>query len=199
MSWKGLRNMHNAMKKILWLISFLWFSCSVYSQTVGVKTNALYWATTTPNIGAEVALGSKTTLDLLLGYNPWNSGSKRLKHRLYQPEFRYWTCEAFNGHYFGVHAHYAYYNVGGVKLPFGVFKKLEDNRYQGRLYGAGISYGYQWILGNHWNLEAALGAGYTYFSYDKYQCVKCGGWKGKENKHFFGPTKASVSLIYILK
>ena len=32
---------------------------------VGVKTNALYWLATTINVGAEIGLGRKTTVDLL--------------------------------------------------------------------------------------------------------------------------------------
>ena len=31
----------------------------VSAQNVAVKTNALYWATTTPNIGVETSVGKK--------------------------------------------------------------------------------------------------------------------------------------------
>ena len=51
--------------------------------------------------------------------------------------------EKFNGHFLGVHAHYADYNVGGIKF---LSKNMENYRYQGNLYGAGLSYGYQWLL-----------------------------------------------------
>lgn len=69
---------------------------------IGVKTNALYWLTTTINVGAEIGLGKKTTVDLLGTYNPWSFGdNKKVKHWLIQPEFRYWTCERFNGHFWG--------------------------------------------------------------------------------------------------
>ena len=82
-----------------------------------IKTNALYWATTTPNLGIEIGLSDKFTLDLSGNYNPWTfSDSRKLKHWLVQPELRYWTCERFNGHFFGLHAHYAEYNVGGIKM-----------------------------------------------------------------------------------
>ncbi len=40
----------------------------------------------------------------------------RFKHWMVQPEARYWLCEKFNGHFLGVHAHYADYNVGGLKI-----------------------------------------------------------------------------------
>ncbi len=37
---------------------------------LALKTNLLYWATTTPNIGAEVGLGDKTTGQVFYGLNP---------------------------------------------------------------------------------------------------------------------------------
>ena len=160
-----------------------------------IKTNALYWATTTPNLGFEIGLSDKFTLDLSGNYNPWTfSDSKKLKHWLVQPELRYWTCERFNGHFFGLHAHYAEYNVGGIKML-----GLKDHRYQGNLYGAGVSYGYHWILNKRLSIEATIGVGYAYLDYDKYPCGKCGTKLKDGHKNYFGPTKAGVSLIYILK
>ncbi len=41
------------------------------------------------------------------------------KHWLVHPEFRYWLCERFNGHFFGVHLLGGEYNISKVKLPFG--------------------------------------------------------------------------------
>ena len=118
-----------------------WCGNLVCAQDIAVKTNLLYWATSTPNIGFEFGLGKRTTLDLVGGYN----------------------------------------------------------RYEGWATGIGISYGYTWILGKRWNLEANIGAGYIYTKYDKYECKTCGRFKGNQKKHYFGPTKAGISLIYIIK
>lgn len=38
---------------------------------------------------------------------------------------------------------------------------LGNYRYDGKIYGAGISYGYHWILKNRWSMEATIGAGYA--------------------------------------
>lgn len=54
-------------------------------------------------------------------------------------------------------------------------------------------------LGKRWNLEATIGLGYIYTQYDKYECATCGKFKGNKDKHYFGPTKAGISLIYIIK
>ena len=47
---------------------------------------------------------------------------------------------------------------------------LGNYRYDGKIYGAGISYGYHWILKNRWSMEATIGAGYARLDYDKYAC-----------------------------
>ena len=173
---------------------------SFKNPVVGVKTNLLYDATTTFNLGIEVALSRKWTLDIPVNYNPWTfSHGKKIKHVLVQPEGRYWLCERFNGHFFGVHAHYALYNAGGIDLPFNMFPGFKESRYEGYLVGAGLSYGYQWMLGHHWNLEATIGVGYAYLNYDKYRCGNCGDFIRKGNDNYFGPTKIGLSIIYLIK
>ena len=67
---------------------------SHYMPKFAIKTNALYWATTTANLGFEVGLSKKLTLDVSGNYNPWKfSDHKQIKHWLVQPELRYWLCE----------------------------------------------------------------------------------------------------------
>ena len=74
-----------------------------YLPKFAIKTNALYWATSTPNLGFEVGLAKKITLDVSGNYNPWKFGDDRqIKHWLVQPELRYWLCERFNGSFFGL-------------------------------------------------------------------------------------------------
>ena len=166
----------------------------------GVKSNLLYDAVTTFNLGAEFRLSPYLTLDVSGSYNPWTfSDNKKIKHVSVQPELRYWLYEPFNGHFLGAHLLYTYYNVGGVRLPLGIFPELKDYRFQGNGYGAGFSYGYQWLLSNRWNLEATFGFGYLYLDHRRYECRTCGDKVGRESKHYFGPTKVGLSLIYVLK
>ena len=165
------------------------------SQVVGVKTNLLYDMTSTINLGLEIGLAPKWSLELPVNYNPWEfSKDRKLKHWLVQPEVRYWLCERFNGHFFGLHGHAAGYNVGGIKIG-----SLKDYRYEGNLYGAGISYGYQWILNKRWSLEATIGVGYAYLDQAKYPCGTCQSKLYDETKNYFGPTKAGISVVYIIR
>lgn len=177
---------------------------AVFAQdNVGIKTNLLYGAYTyTPNLGIEIGLSRHTTLDISGGYNPWNlnseGGKKKLVHYLLQPEFRYYTRHRFNGHFFGVHTLFSQYNIGGHELPLLFGKRSKEYRHEGVAYGGGISYGYQFSLGRFWNVELSLGAGIMQMNYDKYDCINCGQKLSSETKTYLGPTKAAVSLIYIL-
>ena len=184
------------MNKIYFMLAILLASVnSSLAQKWAVKSNLLYDATATINLGVEAALGPRVTLDISGNYNPWEFGDARWKHWLIQPEVRYWLCESFNGHFFGLHAHYAEYNAGGINFN----ADFHRNRYQGHLYGAGLSYGYQWLLGNRWSMEAVLGVGYARLDHSKYPCATCGTIQKSEKKNYFGPTKAAVSIIYIIK
>ena len=169
------------------------------AQKVALKTNLLYDATTTPNLRAELAMGKKSTLQLFYGLNPWKFASdrtKQLRHWLLMPEYRYWTCQKFNGHFFGIHALGGQYNVGGIDLPNPVFKDLDEKRYEGWYAGGGLTYGYQWLLSRHWNLEASVGVGYIRFHYKEFPCTECGALIQENNKNYFGPTKLALSLMY---
>ncbi len=170
---------------------------------VALKTNLLYGgATLTPNLGIEIGLGKKTTLDISAGYNPWNlngenNDNKKLVHYLIQPEFRWWLCERFNGHFFGVHGLFSHYNIAGHDIPLIDFEK--QFRYEGYAYGGGVSYGYHWMLSKHWGLEFTIGVGAAYLKYDKYDCARCRDKIGTESKTYFGPTKAGINLVFIIK
>ena len=174
---------------------------SGYLPAWAVKTNLLYDATRTLNLGVEFGLARRWTLDVSGNYNPWTfSENRKMKHWLVQPEVRWWSCTRFSGHFMGLHALGGGYNWGGM-LPWGIRPGagLRGHRYQGWLVGAGVSYGYHWVLGNRWGLEATVGAGYAYLDYDKYPCAKCGRKIGRETQHYFGPTKAGITLIFMVK
>jgi hypothetical protein len=160
-----------------------------------VKTNLLYDATATINLGVEFRLSDRTSLDIPVNYNGWTfSDNRKWKHYLIQPELRWWPRGTFRGHFWGVHGHFARYNVGG--LPDPPFPKVvHTHRLDGRLAGAGLSYGYRWNFDRRWAMEATIGAGYAYLSHDKYPCDPCGEKIGTGEKHWFGPTKAGISLI----
>ena len=81
------------MRKIICVL-FLLVGVSLSAQEIAVKTNLLYDASTTINLGTEIGLSPKWTLDLSANYNGWTfSENKKWKHWMAQPEARYWLCE----------------------------------------------------------------------------------------------------------
>lgn len=172
------------------------------AQQFALKTNVLYDATATVNLGAELKVAPQWSVDLSGNLNAWSfSEGRRWKHWMAQPEVRYWLCDATAGHFFALHAIGGKYNFGHLPfahdilgLPLG---KLRDNRFQGWMAGAGIGYGYSFILGTHWSLEAEIALGYIYTRYDQFECEGCGRKIADGHKGFFSPTKAALNLIYV--
>lgn len=154
------------MKRILNIIIIILLSAICLTgtaQKIAVKSNLLGWATATPTLGAEIGLDDRWTLNTHIYYNPFTfRDNRKWKHIRVQPEVRYWLCQKFNGHFFGLHVLYTHFNAGQVPLPFGIFPDVKKYRYQGNTYGAGLSYGYQWILTPRWSIEGSIGVGYKY-------------------------------------
>ncbi len=172
------------------------------AQDVALKTNLINDIALSPNIGVEVGLAPKWTLDMTAEMNLWKVDGRSWKHLYFQPEARYWFCQRFSGHFIGFHALGGIYNFGKLNLPFNMLgsnlKELKDKRYQGWAVGAGVVYGYAWPLHKHWNIEAALGIGWLYTRFDSYPCQTCGTKIDRNKSHnYFGPTKLSVAVEYI--
>ena len=162
-----------------------------------LKTNLLWDALATVSLGVEIPLGGRFSLDVPVNYNAWDITEKlKWRHLLVQPELRLWLKEPMRGHFFGVHIHAAWYNIGNIYFS----ENMKNHRYQGFLAGAGISYGYRWRFRNpRWSMEATFGAGYAYITHTRYLCVSCGEGPDdleKGGTHWMGPTRAGLSLAY---
>ena len=197
------------MKKFLLFLVCVLATYASHAQ-VAVKTNLLYDATTTPNLGIEVGVARKSTVQLYYGLNPWTfssatHGERKAKHWLLMPEYRWWTCSKFNGHFIGIHAMGGEFNAANVDLPLpGAFfsgdnirSLVRNQRYEGKFAGIGITYGYQWILSRHWNFEAEVGIGYNRVWYDRFNCFECGAKTGEGNTNYVGLTKLGLTFLYL--
>ncbi len=200
------------MKRIIFLLSI--FLAGIFhtanAQEVAVKTNLLYDATTTPNLGIEVGVGKMNTLQLFYGFNPWKfksdtHGERFARHWMLMPEYRWWLCTKFNGHFIGAHLMGGEYNASSVNIPLPGFffggdnirSGVRDTRYQGGFAGLGVTYGYQWILNRHWNIEAEVGVGYNLVWYERYPCYECGAKIANGTTNYAGITKLGLSVVYI--
>ena len=119
------------MKRILNIIIIILLSAICLTgtaQKIAVKSNLLGWATATPTLGAEIGLDDRWTLNTHIYYNPFTfRDNRKWKHIRVQPEVRYWLCQKFNGHFFGLHLLYTHINAGQVPLPFGIFPDVKKS------------------------------------------------------------------------
>lgn len=190
------------MKRVIFYLMLSIVGGSLYSQSLAIKSNLIYDAIAVANLGVEIPMAPKWTLDVSGNLNAWTINNHRWKHWLVQPEARYWLCERFQGHFFGIHALGGQYNVGNLRNSIHFlgtdFSDLTHNRYEGWMAGAGIAYGYSWILSKHWNIEAEIGFGWIYTRSDVYPCEKCGTKLDDNRVHnYVGPTKAALNLVYL--
>ncbi|WP_082592088.1 DUF3575 domain-containing protein [Candidatus Symbiothrix dinenymphae] len=167
------------------------------APTIAVSSNLLYDATSSVDVAVEYnlkhlnPLWKHTTLKLPVTYNAWGLwGNDKFRFLMVQPEFRKWVGEPYEGHFFGAHLIYARTNICGRGV---------STRYEGDTFGLGVSYGYDFYLAPHWNLEANIGIGYAYSNYSQYGCRDCGDKIGSDHNNYLGPTQAGLSLIYIIK
>jgi hypothetical protein len=168
-----------------------------------LKTNVLHGeAGLAPNLYGEVGLGRRTSLEAGFARNGWNrngtvGNNRKLIHGGVTGDFRWWPCERFNGHFFGAHAFWRFYNVGGHDIPFVNFER--EYRYEGTAIGGGVSYGYSLPVAPRWNVEFNVGVGAARMSYRQYGCDKCGTLKDTVTKTYFGPTRAGITLTFLIK
>lgn len=174
----------------------------VSAQKWAIKTNVIYDATATANLGVEIGLAPKWTLDISGNLNAWSKNeATKWKHWMVQPEARYWFCDRFSRHFLGFHAIAGAFNFGGINNNISFlgtdFSRLQDNRYQGYAYGAGVAYGFAFMLSEHINLELEAGFGYMYLDYEIFDCSDCGRRIGDGGHHYIGPTKAAINLVFL--
>lgn len=156
---------------------------------IALKTNVPFQALAIHNLAVEVQVHEHVTVDIPV---MWSISDIEREHAVrgiaFQPEGRWWLKEAGTGHFFGLHAYAAWFNL-----------KWEDNRYQtGKrpLLGAGISYGYKLPLSSHWGGEFNIGAGYANMKYDTFYNIENGAQLDTRIRHYWGITRAGISLVY---
>jgi hypothetical protein len=193
------------MKRFSLLVLAGLLTLSLWGQDVELKTNLLYLATSTPNIGVEWKMNRHYTASLMAAYNPFrfaqyadangNTVNPKLHHWLASAETRYWFCESFLGWNVGINVFGGEYNAGGIRF----IPALKERRYKGWATGAGLTVGYQFPLSMRWSLDFSAGLGYLYTRYNRYSCYACGDRQGQYKRNYLGPTKAAISLVYSLK
>lgn len=156
---------------------------------MALKTNIAYDAIAVPNLAFEIQCSKHISLELPVMFSGWDiSGKHAVRTFAVQPEGRWWLEKAGTGHFFGIHAHMALFNV-----------KWDENRYQNTdrpLLGAGVSYGYKIPFSTHWGAEFTLGAGYANMKYNTYYNIDNGALIETKSRSYWGITRLGLSLSY---
>lgn len=136
------------MKRILIIWCLLLASLPAKAQYTAVRINALGWATGTLNMGVDVAVSDKWSVELSGYWNPIDGDNLRFKVLSATFGVRRWRFEPHVGFFYGVHTTVTKYKIGN-----------RHRRYNGWMAGIGSSVGYSWMLSRRWNitLEGGLG------------------------------------------
>ncbi len=187
------------MKRHLLILIALFCSTSLFAQKFALNVNTLPVINGAINVGATYAISDRYTIDLSGAVRPWARGESSVnKYWGVKPEYRFWTCQKFNGSFFGIFMTGSQYNIGGIDMAFGMFPDVEKYRFEGWEIGGGLSYGYHFVLSDHWNIEASIGAGYNYYEYTQYRCpLLCARVLKDDCYHYWGINTASLSLVYL--
>ena len=157
-----------------------------------MKTNAAYLAAGVTNIGAEMALGDRWSIDLPIVYSPYTlARSYRLRFLYAQPEARYWLGRPLRGHFLGLHA-----NIGVANVSLNGRYRYQTPR---GFYGAGLSYGCALTIGGGWALELTAGVGYFHTGYDTYDNINVpDGQRRRKGSalNYWGVDKLGVTFVY---
>lgn len=101
----------------------------------------------------------------------------------------------------GLPFHGAYLALGARYLKFDHLLFSDTGR-EGIAYTAGLTVGYTFFLPARWTVDAAIGAGYRYKDYTRYEWYKPvlqNRFLNEKSNHSFGITHAEVSLVYHFK
>lgn len=172
---------------------------------MAVKTNLLYDALTVPNIGAEFYLGNGWSAAAGAAYSWWSNSPRHRYLRIYGGDIaiRKWfgaraKATPLTGHHIGIYGQLFTYDIefGGKGYMGGKpGGKLWDNPQA----AAGLEYGYSIPIARRLNIDFVAGAGYWYGKTREYKPANGHYvWLHTKQRKYFGPTKAEVSIVWLL-
>lgn len=165
---------------------------------VAIKSNLLYDIVALPNLGIEVNIYDNLTIYGDVVYAGWNLPERYLYWNMYGAQYgirkyfgRASSERSFTGHHAGIYGQALAYDFQagniGQQTP-------EIN------FSAGVEYGYSFPIALNLNLDVEIGIGYLWGKYYEYVVTDSHNtWRGTIQRAWVGPTKASVSLVWLIK
>ena len=172
---------------------------------MALKTNLLYDALLVPNVAVEFYLGSNWSLTGGWMYGWWKSDPAHWYWRTYGGELgvRRWFGrkaqeKPLTGHHLGVYGQLFTYDfeLGGKGYMGGT---PGESMWDSPNWALGVEYGYSLPIAKRLNLDFTVGVGYwggIYYEYTPQDGHYV--WEATRNRRWFGPTKAEISLVWLL-
>lgn len=168
-----------------------------YSR-VALKTNLLYDAVLVPNIGVEAKIFNNWTIYADIMYARWDIPSEHFYWDLYGAQAgirKYFGSRAlhrsFTGHHAGIYTQALAYDfqAGNIGQQTPTIN-----------FGVGVEYGYSFPVARSLNIDVEIGIGYLGGKYHEYTVEDTHNvWRGTLERTWIGPTKASISLVWLIK
>lgn len=166
------------------------------AQTLAVSTNACDWALLgTANIEAQISVAQHISIEAGAKYNPWKFTTENphltIQNRqatLYAG-FRYWPWYVFSGWWIEAKGQYGSFSQSGFWRP-----ALE----QCSAIGAGLSFGYTFMLSKNINLDIGAGAwGGRKLKRSLYDCPSCLNLREEGPENFIDLDNIRISFMYL--
>lgn len=172
---------------------------SSFGSRLFVTTNMLYDAALTPNIGVGVSVADRVTVLADWMFARWGNHDTRRYWRIYGGDLevryrigRYSGDSPLGGHHVGVYGSMACYDFQAGLSHKGVL----SDKYN---YAVGLSYTYSLPISRRLNIDFSLGAGYLWGIYKKHKPIDdCDVWLSTHKLGWFGPTRAGVTLVWLI-
>ena len=172
---------------------------------MSLRTNMLYDLLALPTIGAEFYVGRNISVGAEWTYGWWKTDRKHRYWRAYGGNLivRRWFGrkaeeKPLTGHHIGLYAGIFTYDFefGGTGYMGG---RPGATLWDRSMKTAGIEYGYSLPIAKRLNIDFTIGLGYIGGKYVKYEPKGKGyAWNSTHRLTWFGPTKAEVSLVWLL-
>lgn len=170
-----------------------------------IRTNMLYDALLIPNIGAEFYLGKNWSAVANWMYGWWKTDRSHWYWRAYGGDIalRKWFGRTskekpLTGHHIGIYGQIFTYDIETGSRGY-MGGKPGGTLWNKMNYAAGVEYGYSFPVARRVNIELSLGMGYWGGTYHEYKPEdSCYVWQSTKQRHWFGPTKAEMSLVWLI-
>lgn len=172
---------------------------------MGIKTNIISDVFLIPNLGVEFYLGGNYSLVANWMYAWWKNDNSHKYWRIYGGDIavRRWfgreaASKPLTGHHLGLYAQTLTYDFLWNDKGY-MAGEPGGNIFDRANFATGVEYGYSLPIAKRLNLDFTLGVGYMWGKYYEYKPIdNCYVWQATKKRHFFGPTKAEVSLVWLL-